>query len=587
MTRTRSIKTAVWIRIAIMLAMLLICAGMLITGICLISSATEDTKDAMSMETLVMTAERSHYSWVENLGSSIAFGTEFTGSLDCKNCILGKWLYDTNGNRSLDPRIQNLIEQIKPIHEAIHASATTIFDHIENGNQEAAVDAFLNQTKTSINTLISMLDEVETIAKETLASKETQLVVVTWITLGVCCGTIVAVIVACGFMVLYIFKRIITPVQKITESSQLLSEGNLHFHIGVTSNNEIGILANSLNSSVDTLQTLINDITNCLTAISHGDLTQHSQIDYIGDFVKIQKAIETISHDLNISMAHIHNASEQVSQGSINVSDSAQSLAQGATEQASEVDKLHSTLSTVSQQIQSNAANAAATSDETVRVDESITICSEQMSHMVVAMDEISQCSSEIENIIKTIEDIAFQTNILALNAAVEAARAGSAGKGFAVVADEVRNLASKSAEAAQNTTSLIQKSLHAIANGSALTKTAQQSLNNVVEGAQTVIANVKNISMASQEQAELVNTIAESISQISMVVQTNSATSEEIAAASQQLSSQSQVLKNMVGKFRLESNMLSLENSLLPSHTEHIEHFSEDDFSAGGTDKY
>ena len=159
---------------------------------------------------------------------------------------------------------------------------------------------------------------------------------------------------------------------------------------------------------------------------------------------------------------------------------------------ASEVEKLNATLTTVSEQIQRNAENAAATSEETNRVGQQIQLCNEQMDSAVLAMEEISQCSSEIENIIKTIEDIAFQTNILALNAAVEAARAGVAGKGFGLVADEVRNLASKSAEAAQNTTALIEKSMRAIANGSSLTQTAQQSLNAVVSSTQVVMENVR-----------------------------------------------------------------------------------------------
>ena len=170
-------------------------------------------------------------------------------------------------------------------------------------------------------------------------------------------------------------------------------------------------------------------------------------------------------------------------------------------------------------------------------------------------MIQISSCSGEIQHIIKTIDDIAFQTNILALNAAVEAARAGTAGKGFAVVADEVRNLAAKSADAVKDTTELIEKTLRVVESGSRLTGLTKDSLYSVVEGAENVTRNIKAISSASTEQQLAINTIRDSIEQISTVVQSNSATSEESAAASEELASQAQVLKGLIGNFQLKKN--------------------------------
>ena len=301
------------------------------------------------------------------------------------------------------------------------------------------------------------------------------------------------------------------------------------------------------------LKLYITDITEILNSIAEGDLGKESSITYIGDFVQIQTAISTISRQLNQTLSQIQSSANQVDSGANQVAIGAQSLAQGATEQASEVDNLLNMVERVTVQINNNAETAASTTREADVVGGSITVCNEQMQEMAEAMNQISACSGEIQHIIKTIEDIAFQTNILALNAAVEAARAGSAGKGFAVVADEVRNLAAKSADAAKDTTALIEKTLTVVENGSLLTGKTQESLNSVVAGAENVTADIKKISDASKEQELAINTIRDGISQISTVVQSNSATSEESAAASEELASQAQLLKRLIGSFRLK----------------------------------
>ena len=334
--------------------------------------------------------------------------------------------------------------------------------------------------------------------------------------------TIIVTLIVSILLMVYVMKRIVKPLQTVTESSRSLSQGNLNFHIDINSEDEIGVLAESLHSSVKTLKSYISDITAVLNEMAGGNLGSESKIQYIGDFVEIQKAIGMISREL------------------------------GATEQASEVDNLMHMIEQVAEQVDNNAESAAITTKEVNQVGEQINVCNEQMQEMVEAMRQISSCSGEIQHIIKTIEDIAFQTNILALNAAVEAARAGSAGKGFAVVADEVRNLAAKSADAAKDTTELIEKTLHMVDNGSKLTDLTQQSLHSVVAGAEVVTDQIKVISKASEEQEVAINRIKDSITQISTVIQSNSATSEESAAASEQLAGQAQILKRLIGKFQL-----------------------------------
>ncbi|MEG2769394.1 MAG: methyl-accepting chemotaxis protein, partial [Oscillospiraceae bacterium] len=244
--------------------------------------------------------------------------------------------------------------------------------------------------------------------------------------------------------------------------------------------------------------------------------------------------------------------SEQVASGSDQVSSGAQALSQGATEQASSIEELSATIQAVSNQIKDNANNAKMASELSSMAGKEVQNGNEHMQSMIVAMEDISSTSNKIGKIIKTIDDIAFQTNILALNAAVEAARAGSAGKGFAVVANEVRNLAGKSAEAAKNTTSLIESSINAVANGTKIADETAMSLKVVVEKSNLVLQKVEEIAEASAEQANSVVQITTGVDQISAVIQTNSATAEESAAASEELSSQSQMLKDLVGKFTL-----------------------------------
>ena len=241
--------------------------------------------------------------------------------------------------------------------------------------------------------------------------------------------------------------------------------------------------------------------------------------------------------------------------GAEQVSSGAQTLSQGATEQASTIEELAATISEISQQINDTAQNAAQASDHMNTVGSEAEESKRRMQKMLGAIGDIKNSADEIGKIIKTIEDIAFQTNILALNAAVEAARAGSAGKGFAVVADEVRNLANKSQEASKSTSVLIENALQAVANGTSIADETAQSLVSVVEGVDGVRETIELISGASNEQAIAISQVTQGIDQVSSVVQTNSATAEESAAASEELSGQAQMLKELVSQFRLAEN--------------------------------
>lgn len=272
--------------------------------------------------------------------------------------------------------------------------------------------------------------------------------------------------------------------------------------------------------------------------------------------------MEQIIVSLNDTLLQISTASHQVAAGSEQMSAGAQALSQGATEQASSIEELAASITEVSEMIRQNASHAQQASNNMDETTLGIEHGDQQMQNLVVAMNEIERTSGEIERIIKTIDDIAFQTNILSLNAAVEAARAGEAGKGFAVVADEVRNLASKSAEAAKETTVLIQSTLAAIKNGSAMVTETGKSLDQISDKAQIVNELVKKIAEASDTQASSIQQINVGINQISSVVQTNSATAEESAASSEELSAQAETLKTLVSHFKLKNDTREISSS-------------------------
>ena len=364
-------------------------------------------------------------------------------------------------------------------------------------------------------------------------------------------------ILAAVVLIILLVRRIIgKPVTELNYVAGRIAEGDLNQNINYHSKDELGELSDNFGRTVVRLRDYvdyIDEISEKLQDIARGDLAFTLSHDYVGEFMKIKESLEGISRAFNETMGQINTAASQVAEGAGYVSEGAQTLSIGSAQQSEAVENLATHISEVYDGIQKTAQGAKKASEISQKVGSNILDSNEKMQHMNTAIQKISAKSTEIHNIIKTIEDIAFQTNILALNAAVEAARAGEAGKGFAVVADEVRNLASKSSEAAKDTTALIDQTVEAVEEGSGLAKETADSMMAVVENTDEVNKLIEGIAQYSAKQAAATEEVIRGINQISDVVQSNMSTAEKSAAASEELSGQANMLRELVSKFRLK----------------------------------
>ncbi len=373
---------------------------------------------------------------------------------------------------------------------------------------------------------------------------------ITFVLVGISLIGIIALIIISSIVI----NRALAPVGSVISMAVKMGKGDLSHTQSVHTNDELGLLSKIFNDTVHTLGSYIDEISVILDHVASKDISVSVDTDYVGDFNAIKLSLNRILDSLNQMFSEIKTSAEQVSIGADQVASGAQALSQSTTEQASSIEEISLTIADVTKQIEQNANSASQANSKAGLAGKVISESNQQMKDMLEAMDKINAKSSEVSRIIKVIEDIAFQTNILALNAAVEAARAGAAGKGFAVVADEVRSLASKSADAASSTTSLIEETLSAVRDGANIANDTAKSLEESERITREAVELIDNISSASELQAYAAKQIQKGIEQIAAVVQTNSATAEQSAAASEELNAQADVLKKYIARFKLRS---------------------------------
>lgn len=451
------------------------------------------------------------------------------------------------------------IEQIYTVSQKASAARTRIIELLNNKNEEndaKALEIYLKEYEPVVEEVTDILAKFEDIAKERADKQDATVESIINSTQILMFGSITISIALTLTMTYIIRKSILTPVKEIVRVYDEMSKGNVQVQVTYKSKDELGKMAESIRKTNALIASYIRDISEKLELMSKGDMRIDINLDYVGDFAQIKKAIENTVNSLNNTLHMINMAAEQVSLGASQVSSGAQALATGATEQAAAIEELSTTVTVIAEQAAANSENVRIATRYVEQAGKDVESGNDYMRQLTDAMTDINNASNQIANITKVIDDIAFQTNILALNAAIEAARAGNAGKGFAVVADEVRSLAAKSAEAAKQTAELIKASVDTVSKGTQLTAETAQILSDIWEKTRLVIDNIQNIENASTEQAAAIEQIKQGLDQISAVVQTNAATAQENSATSEEMAAQAETLHEEVGKFMLKNNL-------------------------------
>ena len=428
----------------------------------------------------------------------------------------------------------------------------SIMEEVQNGNKEQAVNEIFDDCVPALNNLVQLAIKLDDITDEVKAQAARTTYIFTFA--GFVC---IIVCLALAWMLTgrtskKVLESILEPLRAVEAVAKELTEGNLHSTLEYRSEDEIGRLAHSLRKSIRILGSYVDDIGRAMKLFAEGNFDVQPEVEWKGDFVGILDSFMMFEKSIADTIKGIQNVSNEVSSAAEQVASSSNDLADGATNQAAVVEELTATVAGVSEQVEKNSQSAKEISARVDELGNAIMESNGKMHEMVDSMNEISDASKEIDKIIATINEIASQTNLLALNASIEAARAGEAGRGFAVVANQVNVLADQSAQAAKESSALIESSVRAVEKGMVIAGQTATQLEAVADSSKMITEEVTNIAETLETQTSEIQQINEGIEQINDVVQTNSATAEECAASSEEMSSEAENLREMIRKFKI-----------------------------------
>ena len=496
-----------------------------------------------------------HYEWLETYTESIQNGTQFTGSLDYNTCLLGKWLAGTNSKDLSDSVIRETLDSLIGPHQRMHTQAADILA-LAKTDKDAAYAKFQEEIKPLTEQVIAGLDTIsnryQQIANET--SEELDRLILIMIVLNIVSALI-------GFILAVFYgnrssKQISRPITAVAEWSERLSEGadQIEFDkkiLAGNEENEIGSMIHSFERMVDSIHQNVEVV----KRLAQGDMTVfvniRSQDDSLG------KNLYHLVQSNDFMFAKIIRIAMSVASASQNIANASQMLADTASRQADAVRELNASTDETRDLVNENAKQMAQATELSQSMRRDMEESNHKMSLLVESVDEINKSSQKIANVIKLIDDIAFQTNILALNAAVEAARAGEAGKGFAVVADEVRVLALKSAEAANESKVLIEATMKATKDGSQTSSEAFKTFQHIVTDLDQISDTISNISSSSNKQEEAISRIHTQVGLINDSITANMSVNQEAAAASTEMRENARILEEEMNQFNLRQRTM------------------------------